>query len=73
MSAIGSALGRTIWRRRSGYYRRSRIETKMHCVKLLGGRLTAGDFDRKVAEFEIRVAVLNGFTVLGIPVTEAAG
>ncbi|MCL7466850.1 IS5/IS1182 family transposase, partial [Phaeovulum sp. NW3] len=31
------------------------------------------DFERQVAEFQIRVAVLNGFTALGIPVTEAVG
>ena len=62
--------GRTIWRRWSGYHRRSRVETKMHCVKLLGQRLAARDFDRQVAEFQIRVAVLNGFTALGILVTE---
>ncbi len=32
------------------------------------------DFDRQVAEFQVRVAVLNGFTAsLGIPVTEAVG
>lgn len=37
----------------------------MHCVKLLGQRLSARDFDRQVAEFQIRVAVLNGFTALG--------
>ena len=65
--------GRTIWRRWSGYHRRSRVETKMHCVKLLGQRLMARDFDRLVAEFQVRVAVLNGFTALGIPVTEAVG
>ncbi len=65
--------GRAIWRRWSGYHRRSRVETKMHCVKLLGQRLTARDFDRQVAEFQVRVAVLNGFTALGIPVTEAIG
>ncbi len=65
--------GRTIWRRWSGYHRRSRVETKMHCVKLLGQRLMARDFDRQVAEFQVRVAVLNGFTALGIPVTEAVG
>jgi hypothetical protein len=29
--------------------------------------------DRQVAELQIRVAVLNGFTALGIPVTEAVG
>ena len=66
-------VGRTIWRRWSGYHRRSRAETKMHCIKLLGQRLSAREFDRQVAEFHVRVAVLNGFTALGIPVTEAAG
>ena len=54
-------------------HRRSRVETKMHCVKLLGQRLMARDFDRQVAEFQVRVAVLNGFTALGIPVTKVAG
>lgn len=34
-------VGRTIWRRWSGYHHRSRAETKMHCVKLLGQRLSA--------------------------------
>jgi Transposase DDE domain len=63
--------GRTIWRRWSGYHRRSRAETKMHCVKLLGQRLMARDFDRQVAEIHVRVAVLNGYTTLGTPVTEA--
>ena len=65
--------GRTIWRRWTGYHRRSRVETKMHCVKLLGQRLMARDFDRQVAEFQVRVAVLNGFTALGTPITESAG
>ena len=66
-------VGRTIWRRWSGYHRRSRVETKMHCVKLLGQCLSAREFDRQVAEFHVRVAVLNGFTALGIPETEAVG
>ena len=65
--------GRTIWRRWSGYHRRSRVETKMHCIKLLGQRLAARDFDRQVAKFQVRVAILNGFTALGIPVTETVG
>jgi hypothetical protein len=43
-------LGPAIWRNWSGYHRRSRAETKMHCVKLLGQRLMARDFDRQVAE-----------------------
>lgn len=66
-------LGRAIWRRWSGYRRRSRIETKMHCMKLLGQSLMARDFDRQVAEIQIRVAVLNKYTALGIPVTEVVG
>ena len=45
----------------------------MHGVKLLGQRLVTRDFDRQVAEFQVRVAILNGFTALGIPVTETVG
>jgi hypothetical protein len=66
-------LGRALWRRWSGYHRRSRVETKMHCMKLLGQRLMARDFDRQVAEFQVRVAVLNGYTALGIPITNVVG
>jgi len=66
-------LGRALWRRWSGYHRRSRVETKMHCVKLLGQRLIARDFDRQIAELQVRIAIMNGYTALGIPVTEAVG
>jgi hypothetical protein len=53
-------LGRALWRRWSGYHRRSRAETKMHWVKLPGQRLMARDFDRQVAEFQVRAAVPIG-------------
>lgn len=66
-------LGRALWRQLTGYHRRSRVETKMHCVKLLGQRLSARDFARQVAEIQIRAAILNGFTALGIPRTVVAG
>ena len=66
-------LGRALWRNWSGYHRRSRVETKMHCMKLLGQRLMARDFDRQVAEVQVRIAVLNGYTALGIPVTKSVG
>lgn len=36
-------------------------------------RLSARGSDRHVAEFQVRVAILNGFTALGILVTEAIG
>nr|WP_281289600.1 transposase [Puniceibacterium confluentis] len=51
----------------------SRAETKIHCVKLLGQRLMARDFDRRVAELHVRAAILDGNTALGIPVTEPVG
>ncbi|MBL3576207.1 IS5/IS1182 family transposase, partial [Rhodovulum sulfidophilum] len=63
-------LGRRIWRKWSGYHRRSRAETKRHGMKLLGQRLMAREPDRQVAELQVRVAVMNAFTALGIPVTE---
>ncbi|BAQ71370.1 transposase, IS4 family protein [Rhodovulum sulfidophilum] len=63
-------LGRALWRRWSGDLRRSRVETKTHCLKLLGQSLMARDFDRQVAELQVRIAVLNGYTALGISVTE---
>ncbi|GAW35584.1 hypothetical protein RA2_02647 [Roseovarius sp. A-2] len=45
----------------------------MNCVKLLGQKLMSRDFDRQVAEVQIRAAVMNRFTALGIPVTVALG
>lgn len=66
-------LGKAIWRRWSGYHRRSRVETKMNCIKQLGQSLMARDFDRQVAEIQVRVAVLNRYTALGIPVTVPVG
>ena len=45
----------------------------MLCVKLLGQRLMARDFDRQVAEFQVRAAVLNRFTTFGVPVIETVG
>lgn len=59
------ALGR--W---SGDLRRSRVETKMNCMKLLGQKLMSRDFDRQTAELQVRIAILNRFTALGIPVTQ---
>ena len=66
-------LGRALWRQLTGHHRWSRVETKMHCVKILGQRLSARDFDRQVAAIQIRAAILNGFTALGIPRTVAIG
>ncbi|PRZ45424.1 DDE family transposase [Tritonibacter scottomollicae] len=66
-------LGREIWRRWSGYHRWSRVEAKMNCIRLLGQSLIARNFDRQVSELQIRIAVLNGYTALGIPAKVAVG
>jgi transposase len=66
-------LGRAIWRNWSGYHRRSRVETNMHCMRLLGQRLMSRDFDRQVAEVQVRIAAMNSYTAPGINVTKAVG
>ena len=62
-------LGRAIWKKWSGYHRRSLVETKMHCFKRLGERVMARTFERQVVELHVRVALLNRFTQLGRPST----
>ncbi len=41
----------------------------MRCLKLLGERIMARDFDRQDAEVQIRIALMNRFTSLGMPQT----
>jgi hypothetical protein len=65
-------LGRAIWKRWSGYHRRSLVETKMNCFKRLGEKVMARTFERQVAELNIRASILNQFTALGTPHTVAA-
>lgn len=64
-------LGRTIWKRWSGYHRRSLVETKMNCFKRLGEKVMARTFERQVAELNVRASILNRFTELGTPQTVA--
>ena len=66
-------LGRALWRQVTGYHRRSRVETKMNRIKLLGQRLSGRNFDRRISGIQICAAILDGFTALGIPKTEAVG
>lgn len=66
-------LGQMLWKKWSGYHRRSLVETKMHCFKLLAYRVKSRDFDRQVAELQICAAILNRFTALGTPQTVRMG
>ncbi|VXA57351.1 transposase [Acinetobacter proteolyticus] len=45
------------------------VETKMHCIKLLGDKLMARSFPSQMSEIHARVAVLNRFMELGRPNT----
>jgi len=62
-------LGRAIWKKWSGYHRRSLVETKMHCSKLLSQRVVGRTFDRQLTELKIRAAILNRFSKMGTPIT----
>lgn len=62
-------LGRSIWKKWSGYHRLSLVETKMGCFKRLGERVMARDFERQVTELQVRVSILNRFTQSGTPET----
>jgi hypothetical protein len=62
-------LGRTIWKKWRDYHRRSLVETKMHCFKLLGQRVMARTFDRQITKLKGRAAILNRFSKIGTPNT----
>lgn len=64
-------LGLAIWKTWSGYHRRSLVETKMRCIKLLGERISSRKLESQIAELQVRAAILNRFTRLGTPVTKA--
>lgn len=64
-------LGHAICRRWCGYHRRSRVESKMNCIKLPGQPLLARDFDCRVAVLQVRIAELNSYTAFGLPITVA--
>ncbi|ONH81254.1 IS5 family transposase [Roseomonas mucosa] len=64
-------LGRRLWKRWSGYHRRSLAETAMSRLKRLGERLAARGPARQIAEVQIRCAILNTFNTLGMPDTVA--
>ena len=64
-------LGSVIWKRWSGYHRRSLVETKMNCFKRLGEKVMARTFERQVVELNTRASILKRFTELSAPQTVA--
>lgn len=45
----------------------------MHRMKLLGQRLMARSFDRKVVDVQVRSIVMTGDTAFGIPAIDGVG
>lgn len=46
------------------------VETKVYCFRLLGERVRSRDYDREVAELQIRAAILNRVNAFGTPQTQ---
>jgi len=62
--------GRLAWQRRSGYGRRSLVETAMYRYKsIIGRRLHARTLPNQRTEAKIGCNVLNRMTSLGMPVS----
>jgi transposase len=62
--------GRMNWQRRSGYNRRSLVETAMYRYEtIVGRRLRARTLPNQRTETKIGCAVLNRMTTLGMPAT----
>jgi hypothetical protein len=62
--------GRMGWQRRSGYNRRSLVETAMYRYKtVVGRRLHARTLPNQQTEAKIGCNVLNRMTTLGMPAT----
>jgi transposase len=62
--------GRTGWQRRSGYGRRSLVETAMYRYKtLIGRRLHARTLPNQKTEAKIACNALNRMTSLGMPIS----
>jgi hypothetical protein len=67
------ALGRPGWKKACGYHRRSIAENMMGRFKRFGERLFSRALPTQTVESQVRVALLNGFTYLGMPTSVSMG
>lgn len=64
----GDELARKLWKRLTGYHKRSLVETTMYRFKqILGGSLRSRCIDRQFVEAHIKCLVLNKMTQIGLP------
>ena len=65
------ALGRSEWKKKIGYHRRSLAETAMFRVKtIFGDRMCSRTPERQQTEIKIKIKALNMMTATGMPVSE---
>ncbi len=69
---VSGRFDRTFWQRWSDYHAEG-AKIGMHCERLWGQPHTERNFVRQPVAFQNRVAILNAFIALGIPVTDFAG
>lgn len=63
-----AAGGKKVWKKTSGYHRRSLVETHMFRLKtILGGELHSHNFQNQKTEARLMAAILNKMTGLGMP------
>ena len=67
------AKGLAGWKNDSGYHRRSLAENMMYRLKQLGDSLYSRTFERQVNEAQLRAAILNTCTYLGMPMPVRVG
>lgn len=65
---IRKAGGRSVWKKISGYHRRSLVETQMFRFKtIFGPKLANRVFKNQANESKIKIFILNTMTALGMP------
>ena len=64
----GDDLARKLWKKLTGYHKRSLVETAMYRIKqLFGGRLRSRYMEQQYVESYVKCLVLNKMTRLGLP------
>ena len=66
-------LGRDIWKRAGAGTTGVACRDQDAVHQLMGERIMARNFERQVAELQVRAAILNRFTQLGTPETVRVG
>jgi len=62
--------GKEEWKKKSGYHKRSLVETQMYRYKtIFGEKLQNRNFANQFTEAKMKLSILNRMTCLGMPVT----